>query len=81
VAYERDGEIQRLSEHWPDAPTWVRGATRAFEIATSAPLLPVLRFAVWLAGASTSHRASPRIAVETPAALPAPGAPYQETIG
>jgi hypothetical protein len=57
VGYERDGEIQRLSEHWPGRPPWwVRGATCAFEIATSTPLLPVLRLLVWLAGASTSHR-------------------------
>lgn len=82
VSYERDGETRCLSKAWPDGgPWWVRCATRSFEIATSAPLLPALRLLVWLAGASTSDRESPRIAMDSPAALPSPAAPYQETIG
>jgi hypothetical protein len=82
VSYERNGETRRLSDAWPKGgPWWVRCATRAFEIATSAPLLPALRLLVWLAGASTSHRASPRMAIETPSVSPSPAAPRQETIG
>jgi hypothetical protein len=82
VSYERNGEARRLSDAWPKGgPWWVRCATSAFEITTTAPLLPGLRLLVWLAGASTSHRASPRIAIDTPAALRSSAAPYQETIG
>jgi hypothetical protein len=80
VSYERDGETRRLSDAWPDGgPWWVRCATRVFEIATSAPLLPAVRLAVWLAGASTSHGTSRRIAADTPAVLPSPTAPRRET--
>jgi hypothetical protein len=82
VSYERDGETRRLSDSWPKGgPWWVRYATRAFEITTCAPFLPAVRLLVWLAGASTSHRANPRIAIDTPAVLPSATTPYQETIG
>jgi hypothetical protein len=82
VSYELDGETRRLSDRWPKGgPWWVRCATRAFEITTSARLLPALRLLVWLAGASTSDQANPRIAIDTPSALSSQAAPYQERIG
>ena len=81
VLYERDGETRCLSEQWPEGgPWWVRCVTRTFEIATSQSLLPALRLLVWLAGASTSHRAAPRIAIDT-VALPSSPARYHEPIG
>jgi hypothetical protein len=81
VAYERDGEIRRLSDHWPHGgPLWVRCATRIFAWAARAPLLPATRAVVWLAGASTSGRGGRRRAAPA-AALPSPAAPYQEPIG
>jgi hypothetical protein len=82
VSYELDGETRCLSDRWPKGgPWWVRCATRAFEITTSARLLPALRLLVWLAGASTSDQTSPRIAIDTPSVLSSAAAPYQETIG
>jgi hypothetical protein len=82
VLYERNGETRCLAEEWPGGgPWWVRCATRAFTIATSAPLLPAVRLMVWLAGASTSHQPDPRIAIGTAPALPTSPAPYQEPAG
>jgi hypothetical protein len=82
VLYERDGATRCLAEEWPEGgPWWVRCATRAFTIATSAPLLPAVRLMVWLAGASTSHQPDPRIAIGTAPALPPSPAPYQEPVG
>jgi hypothetical protein len=81
VSYERDGETRRLSDAWPKGgPWWVRAATRAFEMTTRTPMMPALRLFVWLAGASKSHRASPWIPIDTPAALPSAAAPYREPI-
>jgi len=60
VSYERDGVVQSLSVEWPDGgPIWVRLAMRTFQLGASAPLLPLLRTTVWLAGAATSDHASP----------------------
>jgi hypothetical protein len=60
VSYERHGAAQSLSGVWPGGgPIWVRVAMRAFQLGASAPLLPLLRTTVWLAGAATSEPASP----------------------
>jgi len=57
VAYERDGVIRPLSDHWPDGgPLWVRSAIALFDMATRAPFLPASRLCVWLTGASSSDR-------------------------
>jgi len=60
VFYERRGETHPIADAWPrGGPVWVRCAMRAFEFAASAPMQPILRQVVWLAGASTSERADP----------------------
>ena len=45
-------------------------AMRAFEIATRAPLLPLLRVLVWLAGVSMSDHIGPAALMDTLASLP-----------
>jgi len=70
VSYERHGVVQSLSVDWPGGgPIWVRLAVRAFQLGASAPLLPLLRTTVWLAGAATSDHVSPASLVE-PASQP-----------
>jgi hypothetical protein len=65
VTYERHGVVQPLSADWPGGgPLWVRLAIGAFRLGASAPLLPLLRTTVWLAGASRSDRASPASLLE-----------------
>jgi hypothetical protein len=73
VSYERHGTVRSLSVAWPrGGPLWVRAAVRAFQLGASAPLLPLLRTTVWLAGAATPDRASPASLVE-PASQLRPG--------
>jgi hypothetical protein len=67
VGYKRHGVVQSLSTHWPGGPIWVRCAMRAFELGTSAPLLPILRATVRLTGASTSDRAGRATATDASA--------------
>jgi hypothetical protein len=82
VIYDREGELRRLSDHWPQGgPFWVRSATRLFGMATAEPLLPAVRFAVWMAGASMSERAVPGPRTDSHAALDSGGASFPETIG
>ena len=65
VCSEQDGEAQSLADSWPEGgPPWVRLATRAFQVGTSRPLLPLMRLLVWLAGASNSHRVGPATVLE-----------------
>lgn len=67
VGYKQDGVVRRLSETWPNGgPWWVRSTMNAFRLATSAPMLPLMRMAVWLAGASKSRDTIP--VIETRAA-------------
>ena len=60
VSYEQHGVVRSLSAHWPGGgPAWVRCVMRAFQVGASAPLLPLLRATVRLAGAASSDHASP----------------------
>jgi hypothetical protein len=82
VIYSREGELRRLSEHWPHGgPFWVRSATRLFGVAAAEPLLPALRLAVWMAGASMSARAVPSPTTEGQATLDPRTPSFPETIG
>ncbi len=81
VTYAHGNDVRRLSDQWPHGgPFWVRSATRLFGIATSDPLLPVLRLAVWMAGASISERTAPKVATDRQPALPSAPASVPETI-
>jgi hypothetical protein len=65
VSYERHGVVHPLSHHWPEGgPRWVRCAIRAFQLGASAPLLPLLRATVHLAGAASSDHGSPASLME-----------------
>jgi hypothetical protein len=78
VSYERQGVVKSLSEHWPDGgPVWVRCAMRAFQLGATAPLLPLLRTTVRLAGAASSDHAGPASLME---ASSGPGASCNELL-
>ena len=82
VSYERDGVVRPLSAHWPGGgPLWVRSAMRAFQLATSAPLLPLLCTFVWLVGASSSGNAVPSGVMEAVTDSSGPNASCNEIVG
>jgi hypothetical protein len=59
VSFEEDGAVRRLSEEWVDGgPAWVRLTVRAFQVATSAPMLPVAGALVSVARAASLGRRS-----------------------
>src|SRR5205085_7517851 len=60
VFYEQRGTTYPIARAWPGGgPVWVRCAMRAFELAASPLMRPILRQVVRLAGGSTSDRADP----------------------
>jgi len=72
VSYEEEGQVQTLADSWPDGgPPWVRLTVKAFQLGTSAPMLPLTRMLVRLAGASNSHRIGPAELIEAAHASPA----------
>ncbi|PYR52200.1 MAG: hypothetical protein DMF89_03480 [Acidobacteria bacterium] len=86
VAYDCSGVVRSLSDHWPSGgPLWVRSAMRLFQLASRPSLLPLFHALVWLAGATTSDRASPATVVATTRrgftleALVSPGSPMMAT--
>jgi len=65
VLYEQDGQVQTLAEAWPDGgPPWVRLVVGSFRVGTCAPVLPLMRLIVALAGVSRSQRLGPAAVLE-----------------
>jgi hypothetical protein len=82
VSYEHNGVVRPLSDRWPGGgPLWIRSAMRAFQLATSAPVLPLLCTLVWLVGASTSGTATPSDVMDAVTDSSGPSASCDEIVG